>query len=181
MAYPVDPGPSICGIWACGGHRFEHLATLARIVPLDDVPIALRFVARHKSVQHMYPQLAEQEIAIKADKPRSYGPGKPVDLGHPSWSVGPPYGTDMVIAAASSEPLFSRPRPRNAEMADVYLRGLQAVINIPCSTAHAWLVPQRPWRPCHAIGRWKCLARLDLPKTSNKLPTRRGGAKALCA
>jgi hypothetical protein len=35
----------------------------------------------------------------------------------------------MVIAAASSEPLFSRPRPRNAEMADVYLRGLQAVIN----------------------------------------------------
>jgi serine/threonine protein kinase len=87
------------------------------------------YIAHDKSVQHLYPQLAEQKNAIKADTPRIYRPDELVDLGHPSWLVGPPYGTDMIIAVASSEPLLSRPRPRNAETADVYLRELQAAIN----------------------------------------------------
>jgi hypothetical protein len=86
------------------------------------------YIAHDKSVQHLYPQLAEPKLAIKADSPRTYGAGEPVDLGHPSWVVGPPYGTDMVIAVASSEALFNRPRPRNEETADVYLRDLQAAI-----------------------------------------------------
>jgi hypothetical protein len=32
----------------------------------------------------------------------------------------------MIIAVASSDPLFERPRPSNAELADDYLRDLQA-------------------------------------------------------
>ena len=39
------------------------------------------------------------------------------------------YGTDMIIAVASSEPLFDRARPGNTETADVYLRDLQAAID----------------------------------------------------
>jgi hypothetical protein len=35
----------------------------------------------------------------------------------------------MIIAVASSEPLFDRPRPVNAETADVYLRDLQSAID----------------------------------------------------
>ena len=35
----------------------------------------------------------------------------------------------MIIAVASSEPLFDRPRPGNAEPAEVYLRDLQAAID----------------------------------------------------
>ena len=43
--------------------------------------------------------------------------------------IGEPYGTDMIIAVASSEPLFDRPRPGNTETADVYLRDLQSAID----------------------------------------------------
>ena len=35
----------------------------------------------------------------------------------------------MIIAVASSEPLFDHPRPSNAETADAYLRDLQAAID----------------------------------------------------
>jgi hypothetical protein len=86
------------------------------------------YIAHDRTVQHLYPQLTEPKVAIKADLPRTYGAGEPVDLGHPSWLVGPPYGTDMIIAVASSEPLFNRPRPRNQETADIYLRDLQTAI-----------------------------------------------------
>ena len=34
----------------------------------------------------------------------------------------------MIIAVASSEPLFNLPRPRNQETADIYLRDLQTAI-----------------------------------------------------
>ena len=81
------------------------------------------------SVQHLYPQLADPKAAIAADPPRTFAPGEPVNLGNPSWLIGEPYGTDMIIAVASSEPLFDRPRPGNAEPADVYLRDLQAAID----------------------------------------------------
>ena len=83
-----------------------------------------------------------RRVAIAADPPRTYGAGEPVNLGHPSWVIGEPYGTDMIIAVASSEPLFDRPRPRNAETADVYLRDLQAAIDaLPRSAAPGWRVP----------------------------------------
>ena len=62
-----------------------------------------------------------------------FQPGETVDLGdpgpgHPAWEVGPPYGTDMIIAIASSQPLFDRPRPDNVESAADYLRELQAAV-----------------------------------------------------
>ena len=88
------------------------------------------YIARDKSVLHLYPQLASQKDGIEADVPRTYASGELVDLGHPFWEIGPPYGIDMIIAVASSQPLFSRPRPGNAETADVYLRDLQAAIDL---------------------------------------------------
>jgi serine/threonine-protein kinase len=87
------------------------------------------YIAHDKTVLHLYPQLANPKNGIKADVPRTHEAGEPVDLGHPSWEIGTPYGTDMIIAVASSEPLFSHPRPRNDETADAYLRDLQAAID----------------------------------------------------
>ena len=52
-----------------------------------------------------------------------------MNLGNPAWLVGPPYGTDMIIAIASAEPLFDRPRQSNAEAAAVYLRDLKAAVD----------------------------------------------------
>jgi serine/threonine protein kinase len=102
---------------------------LQLVMPSFTSWLRVDYIANDKSVQHLYPQRAEQKNAIKADLPRPYGAGEPIDLGDPAWLVGPPYGTDMVIAVASSEPLFSHPRPRNEESAEIYLRDLQAAIN----------------------------------------------------
>jgi len=63
------------------------------------------------------------------DPPRAYASGETLELGHPSWVIGEPYGTDMIIAVASSEPLFDRQRRGNAESADIYLRDLQAALD----------------------------------------------------
>ena len=48
--------------------------------------------------------------------------------GQPGWEVAPPYGTDMIIAVASSQPLFTRPRSGNVELAATYLRDLDAAV-----------------------------------------------------
>jgi eukaryotic-like serine/threonine-protein kinase len=120
------------GVQMAGGKtrlRDGEPIRLQLVMPAFAGWLRVDYIAHDKSVQHLYPQLAEPKIAIKADVPRTYGAGETVDLGHPSWLVGPPYGTDMVIAVASSEPLFSRARPRNEETADVYLRDLQTAIN----------------------------------------------------
>ena len=74
------------------------------------------------------------ERSFPADPPRVFAAGETVNLGaqtpgHPAWEVGPPYGTDMIIAIASSQPLFDRARPANAEDAAAYLRDLQAVVD----------------------------------------------------
>jgi eukaryotic-like serine/threonine-protein kinase len=99
------------------------------VMPDFSSRLRVDYVAHDGAVQHLYPQLADMKDGIAADPPRLYAPAEAVSLGHPSWAISEPYGTDMIIAVASSEPLFDRPRPRNAETADLYLRELQAAID----------------------------------------------------
>ena len=70
------------------------------------------------------------------------GPGYPaqtyaaravIGLGTPrkdstGWKVGPPFGTDMIVAVASTAPLFSKPPPDDQPL-PAYLAGLQAAID----------------------------------------------------
>ena len=63
-----------------------------------------------------------------ADPPRAFGPGVRHALGDPAtggprWEVGPPYGTEMIVAVASERPLFATQRPE-AEQSDDYLNAL---------------------------------------------------------
>ena len=65
---------------------------------------------------------------------KTYAPGQRVIIGEPNktagfdgWKVGEPFGTDMVIAIASSVPLFARVRPDD-EGAAIYLRDLDAAL-----------------------------------------------------
>ena len=44
------------------------------------------------------------------------------------WQVGPPFGTDMIVAVASTAPLFARPLPESQPLA-TYLGSLQAAIS----------------------------------------------------
>jgi hypothetical protein len=131
---PITPGfaatgGSHLGLQMADGktrlHDGQHIR-MRLIMP--DFPARLRvdYLAHDGSVQHLYPQLADPKVGITADSPRTYRAGEEIDLGNPVWVIGEPYGTDMIIAVASSEPLFERPRPSNAEFSDDYLRALQA-------------------------------------------------------
>jgi serine/threonine-protein kinase len=90
------------------------------------------YIAHDGTVQHLYPQVADASGAV-ADKVHELVPGQKVSLGDPSagqpgWEVAPPFGTDMIIAVASSRPLFTRPRSGNVETAVTYLRDLDAAV-----------------------------------------------------
>jgi eukaryotic-like serine/threonine-protein kinase len=137
MLHPITPafgasgGPRLGLQMADGVTRLADPAAIRVQLTMPDFPSWLRvdYVAHNGVVQHLYPQLAEPKNAITADQPMAFAPGTPVNLGHPSWQVGPPYGTDMIIAIASSDPLFDHARPTNAEAADVYLGDLQAAVD----------------------------------------------------
>ena len=90
------------------------------------------YIAHDGTVQHLYPQVADSTGAV-ADKVHVFVPGEKVSLGDPSagqpgWEVAPPFGTDMIIAMASSQPLFTRPRSGNVEPAATYLRDMDAAV-----------------------------------------------------
>ncbi len=125
-------GGARLGLQMADGQSRLHDGDAVRLqLVMPDYPARLRvdYVAHDGSVQHLYPQLADPKVGITADQPKTYAAGEPVSLGHPSWTIGEPYGTDMIIAVASSEPLFDRPRPGNAETVNVYLRDLQTAID----------------------------------------------------
>ncbi len=129
-AYGVSDGPRL-GLQMDGKARLHDGESVRVRLVMPDFMAHLRvdYIAHDGSVQHLYPQLADKTNAITADPSRTFGPGEPLNLGHPSWLIGEPYGTDMIIAVASSEPLFDRPRAGNTETADVYLRDLQSAID----------------------------------------------------
>jgi serine/threonine-protein kinase len=90
------------------------------------------YIAHDGTVQHLYPQVADSSGAV-ADKVHEFVPDQKVSLGDPAagqpgWEVAPPFGTDMIIAVASSRPLFTRPRAGNVETAVTYLRDLDAAV-----------------------------------------------------
>jgi serine/threonine-protein kinase len=87
------------------------------------------YVAHDGSVQHLYPQIADPKNGIVADAPRTWAASQAISLANPAWTISAPYGTDMIIAVASSQPLFDRSRPQNGETAGVYLKDLQAAID----------------------------------------------------
>jgi eukaryotic-like serine/threonine-protein kinase len=130
-AFGAIGGPRL-GLQMADGKTRLHDGDPVRVqLVVPDFASRLRvdYVAHDGSVQHLYPQLADPKNGIAADPPRTFAAGESVNLGHPSWTIGEPYGTDMIIAVASSEPLFERARPSNAETASVYLRDLQAAID----------------------------------------------------
>jgi serine/threonine-protein kinase len=93
------------------------------------------YLDRDGHVQHLYPQLADPAEHLAADPPRVFAPGETLSLGEPGpdnrgWQVDVPFGTDVIIAIASEEPLFARPRPANVEKAATYLRDLKTAVDM---------------------------------------------------
>ena len=116
--------------------------------------IHVDYIDRDGNVRHLYPQLVSPAENLAADVPRMFEPGQPLDLGEvtPSnvgWAVEPPFGTDLIIAVASEDALFDRPRTTNVEKASVYLQDLKRAVEAARArgariTAEAILVETRP-------------------------------------
>ncbi len=110
------------------GLRDGEQVRLRLVMPDFASRLRVDYLVHDGTVGHLYPQIADAGLQITADAPRTFTPDETVNLSHPSWTITPPYGTDMIIAIASSQPLFDRPRPSNGETADVYLRALQTAL-----------------------------------------------------
>ena len=78
--------------------------------------IHVDYLDRQGIVVHLYPQLEDPDQHVIADPPHLFQPGEHISLGQPSptnrgWQVVEPYGTDVILAVATADPLFDRPRP----------------------------------------------------------------------
>jgi eukaryotic-like serine/threonine-protein kinase len=97
------------------------------------------YLAHDGSLVHLYPTVADPQDHYVAVPARTLHPGEVLELGkggggHPQWQVGPPYGTDMIIAVASSVPLLDLPPPPNQEDNGTdYLRRLGRAIETALS------------------------------------------------
>ncbi|MBW4092955.1 MAG: protein kinase [Proteobacteria bacterium] len=111
----------------------------ARILPRVIAPhfggyLRVDYLGHDGSLVHLYPTVADPSQHFVAVPSRRLAPGSLLRLGdngagRPLWEVGPPYGTDMIIAVASSQPLLRTDDPANVQdSAAAYLRRLAAAI-----------------------------------------------------
>jgi hypothetical protein len=91
------------------------------------------YLGHDGSLAHLYPTLADPTAKVAAQPSRRLAAGAHLALGDPGagkpqWESGTPYGTDMIIAVASSAPLHVA-APHNVEdKADAYLADLARAI-----------------------------------------------------
>jgi hypothetical protein len=130
------------------------------IVPKITAPgyasyLQVDYFAGDGSMVHLHPSAEERQIDVltqdhhsqnlrvtAATAERSFPARATMTLGDPvtcnckptevGWTVGPPFGTDMILAIASSAPLFVPPRG-NSDTAETYLRALSAAISSAAS------------------------------------------------
>jgi hypothetical protein len=101
--------------------------------PARPVQLQVDYFTIGGSVVHLLPNPSDSAIALAASASRRLGErgedGKP-GSGR-SWTIGPPYGTEMLLTVATAAPLFPSPRPEQEPAAD-YLSALaDALATLP--------------------------------------------------
>jgi serine/threonine-protein kinase len=86
--------------------------------------VQVSFLVHDGTLAHLHPTPTDPARLLPAGGTLRLGDPS---LGGPAWAVSPPYGTDMVIAVASSVPLFDKPRPDDEDV-ESYLRDLRAAM-----------------------------------------------------
>ena len=104
--------------------RDGELVTVVLNGPDFPSHVQVSFLVHDGTLAHLYP--------TPTDPARLLPAGGSLRLGDPSidgpaWAVSPPYGTDLIIAVASSLPLFDKPRPDDEDV-ETYLRDLRAAL-----------------------------------------------------
>ena len=134
---PVALAPEGLTATLAGGRTALHDGE--RIRPRVTMPgfageLRVDYLGHDGSVVHLYPTAADPAQKVAAQPARRFAPGERLALGDsgpgkPIWEVGPPYGTDMIIAIASSAPLLRQMPAQNADdNASAYLRELAAAV-----------------------------------------------------
>ena len=105
-------------------------------VQAPDYPsnLLVDYYSHDGTVEHIYPRLADAAHKIAGDPGQVLPPGETLSLGDPSsrhatFQVGPPYGRDMIVVVASSQPLFGPGRPHTGEQSAAYARDLRTAID----------------------------------------------------
>jgi serine/threonine protein kinase len=112
------------------GERIQPVVTM----PAFGGELRVDYIVHDGSLVHLYPTVADPAQHAVAVPARTLAPNERLTLGigsdgKPIWEVGPPYGTDIILAVASSVPLLTQPPPENAvDSGTAYLRQLQAAI-----------------------------------------------------
>lgn len=112
------------------GERIQPVVTM----PAFGGELRVDYIVHDGSLVHLYPTAADPAQHAVAVPARTLKPGEQLSLGtgsdgKPIWEVGPPYGTDMILAVASSVPLLAQPPAENAVASGAaYLHQLQAAI-----------------------------------------------------
>lgn len=104
--------------------------------------VRVDYLAHDGTLAHLYPTRAEPSARLSAQPSRRLAAGERLALGDPGpgkpqWSSGEPYGTDMIVAIASSVPLRLSPKQNAEDKADAYLADLaRAVEQARAAGAH---------------------------------------------
>jgi serine/threonine-protein kinase len=97
------------------------LLTVRIVMPRFPAYLRVSYFTHDGEVVHLHPNAA--------DGARSFAAGSRISLGDPAeggqrWEIGPPYGTEMIVAVASERPLFEAAR-EDFETSAAYLAALR--------------------------------------------------------
>jgi serine/threonine-protein kinase len=93
-------------------------------LPAFPAHLVVDYLSHDGSVTHLFPG--------PGGKDRIFEANESLPLGNPTLgvgAVGTPFGTDVIVAIASSVPLFAQRRPADAENTATYLPALQAALD----------------------------------------------------
>jgi serine/threonine-protein kinase len=130
LASATASGGEVLPLAMNGASGSVHMVDKAFIVPRVGLPgfpswLTVDYLANDGTSSHLYPPLRRPLAPLKPGSTLTLT-AKETGTVDPSM-IGPPFGTDMIIAVASSKPLLPWPRPGN-ETTSAYLAALSSAL-----------------------------------------------------
>jgi hypothetical protein len=105
--------------------RDGELVTVVLNGPDFPAYVYVSFLVHDGTLAHLHPTPTDPSRVLPAGGTLRLGDPA---IGGPAWAISPPFGVDLIVAVASSVPLFDRPRPDDEDTA-AYLRELRTALD----------------------------------------------------